>query len=53
MQLKIQKINSEIIKKSENFFGDFFCENLKKEKSGTYEESLVARYLIEKENKNI
>ncbi len=49
MQLKIQKINLEIIKESENFFGEFFCENLKKEKLGTYEESLVARYLLEKD----
>lgn len=53
MQLKIQKINSEIIKKSEIFFGENFCKNLKKEKFWTYKESLVARYLIEKEKNQI
>ncbi|MDQ7023045.1 MAG: 4'-phosphopantetheinyl transferase superfamily protein [Candidatus Gracilibacteria bacterium] len=51
MYLEIKKINSEIIKISQNYFGDIFCKNLKKEKPGTYNESLVARFLIE-QNKN-
>ena len=50
MNLKIQKINQTIILESEKYFWDSFCDKLKKEKYWTYNESLVARYLIEKNN---
>jgi len=46
MQLEIKKINKEIIEKSERYFWNNFCEKLRKEKPWTYNESLVARYLI-------
>ncbi len=46
MYLKIQKINTKIIKKSEEYFSDSFCNKLKNQKSWTYNESLVARYLL-------
>lgn len=50
MYLKIQKINSRILKESEEYFWWDFCDKLKKQKPWTYVESLVARYLIEKNN---
>jgi len=50
MNLKIQKINQTIIKESEKYFWGSFCDNLKKVKYWTYNESLVARYLIKKNN---
>jgi len=52
MYLEIKKIDEEIIKKSEEYFSDSFCIKLKNQKAWTYNESLVARYLIEK-NKDI
>ena len=48
MHLEIKKINSEDVEKSEKYFWINFCKNLKKEKPWTYNESLVARYLLEK-----
>ena len=51
MFLKIQKINNELINKSEKEFWDLFCKKLKKQKYWTYNESLIARYLI-KQNEN-
>jgi phosphopantetheinyl transferase len=51
MFLQIQKLNKKNILDAEKFFWNIFCSDLKKEKPWTYNESLVARYLIEK-NKN-
>ena len=52
MKLIIKKINKKIIKKALKFFPKNFFQKLKKEKIGTYNESLVARYLIKKNWKN-
>ncbi|MCP4524124.1 MAG: hypothetical protein GY828_07950 [Candidatus Gracilibacteria bacterium] len=51
MHFEIQKINDKIVKESEKYFSDSFTSLLKKKI--TYEESIVARYLISKyvENK--
>ncbi len=46
MYLRIQKLNSLIIQKAEDFFEDDFKSKLKTK--STYKESLVARYLISK-----
>ena len=48
MQLIIQEVNNIILKESEIYFWEFFYSNLKKQKKWTYNESLVARFLIEK-----
>ncbi|MCD5380333.1 4'-phosphopantetheinyl transferase superfamily protein [Candidatus Gracilibacteria bacterium] len=51
--MKLEVINnpSELLSEAENFFSASFYNNVKIEKPGTYTESLVARYFIEK-NKN-
>jgi len=46
MHLILQKISPKLIKNSQNFFWEDFCNELKKQKPWTYNESLVARYLI-------
>jgi len=48
MYLKIKKINNKVINDAQDFFWVSFCSNLKKEKLWTYNESLIARYLINK-----
>gem|GEM_PF-4751669 len=48
MKLIIKKINKKILEKAKKFFSESFTQKLKKEKIGTYNESLVARYLIKK-----
>ena len=49
MHLILQKTSSELIKTSQKFFWEDFCNKLKKQKPWTYKESLVARYLIKKQ----
>jgi hypothetical protein len=49
MHLKIQKLNNQIYNKALDFFSEVFIDKLKSK--STFKESLVARYLIEK-NKN-
>ena len=51
MYLKIKKIDNTILLDSEKYYGDSFCDFLKKEKPWTYKESLVARYLIAQNKK--
>jgi diaminopimelate epimerase len=53
MFLQIQKLETEeLINKAQKFFWANFCIKLKKEKKSSYNESLVARYLIEDNKKN-
>ncbi len=46
MFLKIIKLDDTIFQKALDFFGEDFCKKLKKEKTGTFRESLVARYFL-------
>ena len=46
MHLILQKTSPELIKTSQKFFWEDFCNELKNQKPWTYNESLVARYLI-------
>ena len=52
MELQININPLELLSEAENYFSVSFCNDLQLQKPWTYTESLVARYLIEK-NKNL